>query len=161
MRALHPVEGADPVDGGIEGGNVLSLYHRQKIEDTRDRMKRAQFWHALQRRDHAAGGLGRHHDGHVRPHHAARDLFGKAQGIAGDHPTAFQALDPGLHGGAGEPEPSRRLRMADPGILPQERNQGTIGGVEHHCDQSKWQYAENYPSFRQLVHGVLHGFAVF
>ncbi len=135
MGALHPVEGADLVDGGIEGGNVLSLYHRQKIEDTRDRMKRAQFWHALQRRDHAARRLRRHHDRHMRPHHAARDLLGEAQGIAGDHPATLQALDPGLHGRAGELEAPPRLRMADPGILPQESNQGAIGGVEHHYDQ--------------------------
>lgn len=135
MRALHPFERADLVDGGIEGGNVLSLYHRQQIEDTRDRMKRAQFWHALERRDDAARSLGRHHDGHMRPHHATCDLLGKAQGIAGDHAPALQALDSGLHRRAGEPEPPGRLRMTDPGILPQEGNQGTICGVEHHYDQ--------------------------
>jgi hypothetical protein len=51
--------------------------------------------------------------------------------------------------------------MADPGVLPQEGNQGVIRGIQHHYDQLSWQSAENYSAFRQDVYGALQDFAVF
>ncbi len=122
MRALHTLQRADPVDRGIKGRNVFCLYHRQEIEDTGDRMKRAQLWHALQRRGNGRGGFWRDHDGDMRPHHAAADLLGKPQRIADDDPAPLQALHPGLDGRAGEPETPGGLRMADPGVLAQKRD---------------------------------------
>ena len=76
-------------------------------------------------------------------------------------PAALQALDPRLHRGARQLQAPRRLRMADAGILPQQGDQGTVRGIEHRYDQSTRQSAENYSAFRRLVHGALHGFAVF
>ncbi len=77
MRALYAFQRTDLVDGGIEGGNVFCLYHRQKVEDTGNGMKRAQLWHTLQRRGNSGGRFRRNDDGDMRAHHAAADLFRK------------------------------------------------------------------------------------
>ncbi len=161
MRALHPLQRADLVDGGVESRNVLCLYHRQKIKDTGNGMKRAQFWHALQRCGNGCGGFRRNDDGHMRAHHAPADLFREPHGIADDHPAPLQAFHPRLHGGAGELQAAGGLRMADAGVLPQKGNQGAVCLIEHHIDQLERQYADNYSAFRQVVYGVLHGFAFF
>ncbi|SCY54963.1 hypothetical protein SAMN02927923_01637 [Microvirga guangxiensis] len=126
MRALHALQRADLVDGGVEGWNVLCLYHRQKIKDTGDGMKRAQLWHALQRRGNGGGRFWRHDDRHMRAHHAPADLLREPQGVADDDPAPLQAFHPRLHGGAGEFQAAGCLRMADAGVFAQQRNQGTI-----------------------------------
>ncbi|GEO15437.1 hypothetical protein MAE02_31330 [Microvirga aerophila] len=94
-------------------------------------------------------------------HHAAADLLGEASRVADDDASPLQTLDPRLNGGPGQIEPPGRLRMSDASILSQKRNQGTIGGVEHHIDQFWWRNAETYWAFRQPVYGVLQSFAVF